>query len=173
MTYNGEFKGNPTKFTLNGKLLTSHGTGILKEMQFDFNNPNLPKYKGGIQVQNLKLNDIIAGGSPIDALTALVYIDGEGFNVQNLNSYIKGDIAHVHINGTEYRQFKVDGKLTEKIFNGDIKSLDPSLSFHANGKVSINEATPKLELQVDLENVDLQKLGLTKRNSISMPMSME
>ena len=163
MTYNGEFKGNPTKFTLNGKLLTSHGTGILKEMQFDFNNPNLPKYKGGIQVQNLKLNDIIAGGSPIDALTALVYIDGEGFNVQNLNSYIKGDIAHVHINGTEYRQFKVDGKLTEKIFNGDIKSLDPSLSFHANGKVSINEATPKLELQVDLENVDLQKLGLTKK----------
>lgn len=163
MTYDGEFKGNPTKFTLNGKLLSRHGSGILKETNFDFTNPNRPKYKGDVQVQNLRLNDIIAGGSPINSLTAKVYIDGEGFSVQNLNSYIKGDVAHVHINGTEYNQFKVDGKLTEKIFQGDIKSLDPSLSFHASGTVSMNEAIPKLELQVDFENVDLQKLGLTKK----------
>ena len=163
MTYDGEFKGNPTKFTLNGKLQSRHGSGVLKETNFDFTNPNLPKYKGDVQVQNLRLNDIIAGGSPINALTAKAYIDGEGFSVQNLNSYIKADVAHVHINGTEYNQFKVDGKLTEKIFQGDIKSLDPSLSFHASGTVSMNEAIPKLELQVDLENVDLQKLGLTKK----------
>lgn len=163
MVYDGQFKGNPTKFILNGKLLSNKGEAYLKETSFDFTQPNTPKYRGHINVLGVKLSEFISGGSPVNNLTASVFIDGQGFDMKSLNTLIKGDVANVVINDKNYSNFQVDGKLSNKIFDGEIKSLDPSLSFYANGKVSMNEELPKLELQVNLENVDLQKLGYTKQ----------
>jgi hypothetical protein len=163
MTYDGEFKGNPTNFTLNGELLSSKGKSILKETSFNFTKPQSPKYKGDIQLLDIHLSEILAGSSPIDHLSAKVFVDGEGFDVNSLNSYIKGDVSSATINDRVYSNFQVDGKLQDKVFHGEIRSLDPSLSFNANGKISMKEVIPDLELQVNLENIDLQKLGYTKK----------
>lgn len=163
MTYDGQFKGNPTKFTLNGKLNSIKGNAILKETSFDFTQSKLPKYIGHIDVVNLKLAEFITGGSPVNDLSAKIFVDGQGFDIKDLNTLIKGDVSSVSINDKNYSNFQVDGKLNNKIFDGEIKSLDPSLSFFANGKVSMQEALPKIELQVNLENIDLQKLGYTKQ----------
>ena len=163
MTYDGLFKGNPTKFTLNGKLNSMKGNAVLKETSFDFTQSNLPKYKGHIDVVDLRLAEFITGGSPINNLTAKVFVDGQGFNVNSLNTLVRGAVSNVTINNNSYSNFQVDGKLNDRIFDGEIKSLDPSLSFYANGKVSMQEVLPKLELQVNLENIDLQKLGYTKQ----------
>lgn len=163
MTYDGKFKGNPIHFTLNGELNSNKGKTILKETSFDFSQPKSPRYKGDVQLIGLKLNEILSGGSPIDHVTASFFADGEGFDVKSLNSYIKGHVSTATINDRVYSNFKLDGKIRDKIFSGEIISLDPSLSFSANGQVSMQEEIPELELQVDLKNVDLQKLGYTKK----------
>jgi len=163
MTYDGEFKGNPTKFTLNGELFTAKGNSILRETSFDFTNSQAPQYKGDVQLIDVRLDEIITGGSPIDHLSAKVFVDGQGFDVKNLNTYVKGSISNVFINARSYSDFQVDGRLQDKIFFGDIKSLDPSLSFTAFGKVSMQETIPELELQVNLDNIDLQKLGYSNQ----------
>lgn len=163
MTYDGQFKGNPTKFTLNGKLNSIKGNASLKEASFDFTQSKLPKYKGHIDVVDIKLAEFITGGSPVNNLSAKVFVDGQGFDIYSLNTLIKGDVSTVMINDRKYSNFQVDGKLNNKIFDGEINSLDPSLRFFANGKVSMQEEIPKLELQVNLENIDLQKLGYTKQ----------
>lgn len=163
MTYDGEFRGNPTKFLLNGKLSTSKGLAILKNTQFDFTQSKNPQYKGYVDVEDVRLNEFLQGGSPINHLSAEIYADGQGFEVKNLNTLVKGVVSSVTINNQRYTNFQIDGRLMDKEFNGEIKSLDPSLRFIANGKVSMQEEIPRLELHVNAENIDLQKLGYTKQ----------
>lgn len=162
ITYDGQFRGNPVKFTLNGRVNSAKGNALLSETSFDFTNSKSPQYKGHVQLENIELQNIITGGSPIDRLSASVYVDGRGFDIEHLNSYVKGSVSKVYINSKLYTNFLVDGNIEDKVFNGEIVSQDPSLKLSANGKVSMKEEIPKLELNVKLDNVDLQKLGYTK-----------
>lgn len=162
VNYIGQFTGNPIKFTLDGRVNTLQGIADLKSAQFDFTSKERPLYKGNIQLYKLKLNTIITGGSAVDNLSANLYVDGQGFDMPNLKTYLKGDVSSVHINQKDYQNFKVDGVLEDKIFKGNIISNDPSLSFVAQGKVSLKEASPSVELNVNLNQVDLQKIGISK-----------
>jgi hypothetical protein len=93
MTYNGEFKGNPMKFTLNGKLLTSHGTGILKEMQFDFTNSSLA-------------NELAL--LPHGVSVTIVFLDRDNPVRRLLSSSLANRTGQYHGTFTDRSQFHVD-----------------------------------------------------------------
>lgn len=163
ITYDGKFNGNPAKFTLNGTVHTQYGNVKLKETQLDFTNAAIPRYKGYINLYNVELDKIVSNGSAIDKINADLYVDGKGFNIQTLNTNLKGDVEQIDINRITYKNFKIDGNITDKLFTGNINSKDPSLLFDASGKISMKEEIPNLELNVKLNDIDLKKLGYTQK----------
>lgn len=163
INYQGSFTGNPIKFILNGKLNTIKGGAELTETNFDFTQKNLPVYKGKVKLNDLKLAQIMTSESPIDRVSADILVDGKGFNIQSMNTYLKGNIERINIKNSTYQNVDIDGTWSEKLFTGKIISKDPSLLVDMNGKISMKEENPNLELSINLKDIDLKKLGYTKK----------
>ena len=163
MNYKGQFKGNPIKFTLNGRLNTAHGMADLKETTFDLTNNKSPKYNGNVILYAVNLAQIVPSENPIQKITANLKVDGQGFDVSTLNTYVKGSIQQIGIQNSQYQDIEVDGNFKDKIFVGKINSNDPTLKISANGKISLQEEIPRLELNLGLNNIDLKKLGYSKK----------
>lgn len=156
--FEGSFTGFPQDFVAYGSLTTEAGKLDLDLNLVSDSVHNGLNYDGGVKTKNLdmgRLLDIDKMGS----VTANAQVTA--FSRQKLISgTIDGTIESFNYSGYDYQNLKVNGTVSNKMFQGKINSKDPNLNFDFQGIVDFSARLPILNFKANVYNADLTALHL-------------
>ena len=160
ISFVGNFVGFINDFVAFGTFNTALGNVKADvNMKTPYGNP--AKYAGSIASTGFKLGQFI-NENTIGAVALDVKIDGVGFELNELKEKIKGKVSSVELNGYNYKNIDVDGRIEKKLFDGHFSIDDPNLKISKlDGSINFLEKNPGFKLQAKVEKADLKSLGLT------------
>ena len=127
---------------------------------------NASSYTGNIKVVNFRLDSIITN-SGLGLAELDLEVDGKGFDINSLNSYIKGNINKLDYRGYRYKKININGNISEKLFKGDVSIDDENLKLSFNGLFDNKSKIPKYAFDIFIDKADLVKTNLFTRDSLA------
>ncbi len=165
------FQGNTTitqtKLITNSGLTTSLGTADLDLEMNNYTDPNRASYTGNAVLNKFNLGKL-AGTTSLGNMTADLTFDGSGFSQETVNTKVKGTVSSFTFEEYTYKNIKVEGRLKNPIFDGDLIIDDPNLKMEFKGLVDVSKEYNQFDFEADIEYAELNKLNLFTRDSISV-----
>lgn len=148
-------------------LISDIGKGFSDLTLTNINQSDDASYEGTLSLQDFNLgvfleNDLL-GETDLD-----LSVDGRGFEQENLNTEIIGELYSIVYNGYEYNGIKVSGIVKDQLFDGSIISVDENFDVTFKGLADLSGATNEFKFVASVRNVDLNKLNFVSRDSISV-----
>lgn len=169
--FEGSFTGFPQDFVAYGGLTTEAGKLDLDLNLKSDSIQNRLNYEGGVKTKNLdmgRLLDIEKMGS----VTANAQITAYS-REKLISGKIDGTIESFNYSGYDYQNLKVNGTVSNKMFQGKINSRDPNLNFDFQGIVDFSSRLPLLNFRANVYNADLTALHLINdTNELSFSTNM-
>lgn len=161
---NGRFTGFPKDFVAYGNINTSLGK-LKTDVQMNLTN-KIPRYSGDITVDNLALGKLI-NNNKLGSVSLTANIKGQGFNINDLHTFVKGKINQFTFNNYNYTNIGVDGEVNKKVFSGKYTVADPNINLNFEGVVNLNDPNlPRYNFTANVLKIDLQKLNLLKEGTL-------
>ena len=95
-------------------------------------------------------------------------VDGKGFTLDNLNTFVKGDIYGLIYNDYYYSNVDVSGNVQNKIFIGKLNTKDTNVDLDFNGLMDFTKDIYNYDFVADVRHADLRALNFITRDSISV-----
>lgn len=157
--FKGNYKGKVDEFNAKGNLNTTLGNAIV-DLNMNFKSKN-PGYKGTLVTDNLQLGKLIKQ-TTIGILSMNGEINGQGFDLNSLNTKVNATVKRIDIDGTTYHDLTINGLVANKKFDGIFVSQDEKLALNFNGKLDLSGKQPSYNFNSRFLSIDLQKMGITK-----------
>ena len=168
------------KFTLHGVSKVTSKT-IIADLEIDtkfgtvnsnlklnnIDNINRASYKGNIVLDDFNLNEL-ANNLKVGKITANLDINGTGFNADNANTVVKGDIFNIDYNNYTYSKVKISGNVKNKIFDGNLIANDVNLNLNFNGLIDFSDNEKKYDFTANIHHANLNAINFVKNDSISI-----
>ncbi len=154
----GNFKGSIHTFETNLDLKSSLGNAIV-EATFDQTRKNDEKYIADVSVANFDLGKFIKNNQ-FGKITANATINGRSLDPATATAKLTSKIVKARFNEYNYKNINIDGNIDNGLFVANASSSDPNLNFDLAAKGSSNPEKPTLDLKLNMELVDLNKLNL-------------
>jgi len=94
-------------------------------------------------------------------------LDGKGFKLNNVESFVKGEVKRFQFNGYEYNDITINGNVSDKLFKGSLDINDENMSLSFDGLVDAQSIVPKYNFDVYIDRADLVKTNLFTRDSLA------
>ncbi|MCK5824841.1 MAG: translocation/assembly module TamB domain-containing protein, partial [Ichthyobacteriaceae bacterium] len=147
-------------------LLTDVGN-VDAEIQLNFQDSiKHANYMGNLKLDNLNLGKLI-NPKLFKTANANVYIDGQGFTLETLDSYIKGNISDFYFKNYKYSNISIEGDLREKLFKGLLNIDDENLRVSFDGLADARSNIPEYNFNLYIDKANLSATNLFVRDSIS------
>lgn len=78
------------------------------------------------------------------------------------------DVAQFYYGAYNFENININGELESRQFDGLISCADTNFCIDISGFLDFSKSTPEYELDVDLHHANLAKIGVNKRDSISL-----
>ena len=124
-------------------------------------------YKGNLILEHFKIGQFL-GKKDLDFVTLNFDIDGQGFNLKNLNTSISGAIYKINYNGYNYTNIVVNGNFKNPIFKGLLNVNDPNLFMDFDGLINLEKKDSNYNFNAKIDYANLNKLNFVKSDSISI-----
>ncbi|MFT5925345.1 MAG: hypothetical protein ACI9WL_000074 [Rubritalea sp.] len=124
-------------------------------------------YNGNIKLQRVDLGSLF-GVKEIGKVTLDLDVNGRGFDPENANASLKGNIAQLDFNDYSYRNISVNGKFKKPIFNGKVSIADPNLQMDFDGLADFTSAINTYDFKAIINYADLNAINIFKRDSIAI-----
>ena len=173
LQYTGNFTGFLSDFVTYGTLKSSLGI-INTDLSVVPQKDKKFRYSGQVSTSDFALGKFLAT-EKIGKISFNAEVSGNyAINTETIEGLFKGDISKIVAQGYEYRNIKLDGLYTEKMFDGMISMNDSNLQFTFLGDLNLSGELPQFDfnLRVDkilpaklnlIENFPNSELGLTMR----------
>ncbi len=159
------FEGLLSSFDLRADAETAVGTLTCDLAMAPLGN-GVNSIRGGVQTRELLLGELLGRRDLLGKASMTARINGMiGRGVADAD--IIGNITDLGFNGYVYDSLRLDGRLHNREFDGQILARDPNLDFNFFGKVDLNDSVPRYDFTLDLNHADLAKLHFNRRDSIS------
>jgi len=166
-SYQGDIELTPKYLNTIFYLQTDIGkvNGDLK-MQ-NINQLNSVSYQGKIETNQFNLGYLI-GEKDLGKISTKVDIIGKGFNQNNLNVLLKGDIYAIEYNNYNYKNIILDGQLKKPIFKGLLNINDPNLMMDFDGLIDVSKIENKYKFNAAIDYANLKALNFIPNDSIAI-----
>lgn len=154
----GNFKGSVNVFETNLDLKSSLGNAIMEAI-FDRSRKNNEKYIADASVENFDLGKFIKNNQ-FGKVTAKVTINGRSLDPSTVSAKLSSKIVTAKFNDYNYKNIIVDGSIDKGFYVANASSTDPNVDFILYAKGFSNSEKPTLDLKLNIELVDLNKLNL-------------
>ena len=157
--YSGDISGYISNLVLYGNLLSNIGnvkTDVNLKIRDNF---NLFLINGRIGSNHLQLNKLL----PESGLNNISFNSNSQIKLSTkepLSAKTKIDIQTFGFNNYNYKNIEIDGEITPTMFVGKFLLDDPNGYFDFNGKVAQNNNVKHFDFDVELKNLNLNKLHL-------------
>ena len=158
--FTGNFTGFLKDFVTYGTLTTDLGTLVTDlHMQFPENNASL--YSGKVTTNNFKLGRFI-GDDQLGNISFNGNIAGKGFNAQNVDVTLDGNIRQVEFNNYNYQNIIAKGNFKNKVFKGDVSIDDPNVKIDGlNGTIDFRSHDPQFNFDANVAKLNLKNIQFT------------
>ncbi|WP_246615903.1 translocation/assembly module TamB domain-containing protein [Aquimarina litoralis] len=133
----------------------------------DLDNVKNATYNGSVISNSFNVGQLLnkpnLGNASFD-----INVDGRGFTLENLDTKLEGDIKRLEFNGYTYTNLNVFGNLKDPVFDGKLVADDPNMKFSFNGVADISEEINNYDFVANVDHIDLNKLNIFTRDSISI-----
>lgn len=166
VSYTGNITGLISDFVTYGKIESNLGI-VKSDLSLKFNESfTNAKYTGNIVANKLDIGQLV-GEKMVKTVSFDTKLAGEGFNLQDLSVKIDGIIKQIFVNGYNYTNININGLFENKLFEGEIASLDPNMIFKFNGIVDLKSKMPQYDFNIKITNARPYKLNLYKNDSLA------
>lgn len=157
-TLQGHFKGGIHAFETLLDLKSSLGNAVV-EATFDQSRKNNETYKANATVDNFDLGTFIKN-KQFGKVTANATINGRSLDPSTATAKLTSEIVSLDFNKYNYRNINLDGQIDNGRYVAQANSSDPNLNFNLDANGNSNPDNPTLDLKMNMELVDLNKLNL-------------
>lgn len=158
LTFKGSFIGFPSDFVAVGDFSTELGH-IRSDLKMDLMGKK-PVYSGDLAVSDFAVGRLAKQGD-LGNLTASANIKGRGFDINDLNAEIIGQIDALSYKNYTYRNINVNGTIDRRLFTGNLAVKDNNVSIsYFKGTIDLNNEIPAYNFKAAIERLDLAKLNL-------------
>ncbi len=148
--------------------LSSEVGSTVSDLQFtNIDNIDNATYNGEIEFIDLDLAEI-TDDKDLGKVSLKADVKGRGFNVDNINSVIIGNVSKLNFKGYTYENLTVNGQFQNKKFDGYLKSEDENFKLEFKGLADFSTDVNKFDFTADIDKLDLKKTNLFDRDSISV-----
>ncbi len=154
----GNFKGSIAVFKTNLVLKSSMGNAVVKAT-FDQSRKNNEKYIADATVENFDVGKLIKN-KKIGKVTVNARVNGRSLDPQTATAKLTSKILKAQYNAYNYKNINLSGNIHNGIFEANAYATDPNLTFVLAAKGSSNSKKPTLDLKLNLDIIDLNKLNL-------------
>jgi hypothetical protein len=161
ISYSGMIKGGITDYQLRGILNTNLGS-IEPNLYANFNDKFTDAtYKGAINIDNFDIGKLL-NNKDLGEVTLIAVLDGEGLNLDSLNTFADVCIYSVFYKGYEYKDIELDGLVDDRYFDGSLSIKDENIALNFDGAVGFTEQVPNFDFTATVDTINLHALGLLK-----------
>ncbi|HET8884895.1 MAG TPA: translocation/assembly module TamB domain-containing protein [Salinimicrobium sp.] len=160
LVLNASVKGNLKNITADADLKTSEGQILIDG---NFQNENMLAFNANLQTIDLELGNILQN-QKLGKLNVTVSASGEGENVNHLDATLDANINSLQLNQYEIKDWHIDGEIENGsgFVNSDYK--DDNINVEMESYVVLDSVAPKINMDLDMIGVNLQRLGFTNRD---------
>jgi hypothetical protein len=165
------FQGNTTitqtQLVTKSEITTAIGAADLDLEMKNYTDLNQATYVGNAILNKFNIGKL-AGTTSLGKMTANLTFDGRGFSQETVNTKVKGTVSSFTFEDYTYKNIKIEGRLKNPIFDGDLIIDDPNLKMEFKGLVDVSKEYNQFDFEADIEYAELNKLNLFKRDSVSV-----
>ncbi|KDN54560.1 translocation/assembly module TamB domain-containing protein [Flavobacterium seoulense] len=154
----GNFKGKIAAFKTDLALKSTFGNAVVKAT-FDQTRKNNEKYIAYATVTNFDVGKLIKN-KQIGKITANATVNGRSLDPATATAKLTSKIVKAHYNAYDYNNININGTIANGIFDVNANAKDPNLTFDLVAKGSSNPKKPTVDLKLNLDIIDLNKLNL-------------
>ena len=160
ISYQGKFDGFMTDFTTHGKFNTDLGkVNAQLSIKMGKNISDIT-YHGKLSTINFNLGTLI-GQRDLNSLSMNSEVKGKGVTIKDIDAEFEGEILNVTYNKYNYKNVKLNGSFSDKLFSGLLVCQDPNANFDFNGTVNFRNRVPEMDFISTLNNINLNRLNFT------------
>ncbi|MBT8287036.1 MAG: translocation/assembly module TamB [Flavobacteriaceae bacterium] len=128
---------------------------------------DVAKYKGNLVMDEFNLGRMV-DDPEIGSVSLNLDVDGRGFTLDALNSFVEGTIYGLNYNDYYYSNIDIKGDIKNKVFNGFLKTKDANIDLDFDGLVDFSKSDNNYDFVADVHYADLNRLNFVERDSISV-----
>lgn len=163
----GNLTATPSSVDFKGDIKTNLGDAVADIFLDNLLSENNSNYKGALQIKDFDLKSYT--GNPNFGKTDFnVEVDGRGFLLNDLDTYIIGDFFKIQYKGYDYKNIGVSGILKYPFFDGKIVAKDPNCDLNFEGLANLKKKENDFNFKAEVNKINLNKLNLFTRDSISI-----
>lgn len=154
----GHFKGSIHAFETLVDLKSSLGNAIV-EATFNQSRNNNETYVANASVDDFDLGTFLKNPQ-LGKVTANATINGRSLDPSTATARLTSEIVALDFNKYHYHDIYLDGETENGSYVAQAKATDPNLSFNLDANGSADSNNPTLNLRLNMDLVDLNKLNL-------------
>ncbi len=161
LSFKGNFSGFLTDFVTFGTLESEMGT-LTTDLSVIPEKEGSISYRGNIETVDFNIGQLLKN-SVLGNITFDGKVDGNYNKTdQSFSGFFKGDIFEMEANKYIYKNIKLEGLLSEKMFDGLVSVNDSNLKFAFLGQFDLNPEIPVFDFSLKLDNFLPGNLNLSK-----------
>ncbi len=165
-TMSGLVKVTPEQMEATLSVDSEIGSTISDLQLTNIDNIDEAAYVGEVEFIDFDLG-IFANDPLLGKISLKADVNGSGFNVDNINTTIIGNISTLDFNKYQYKNLSVNGQFQNKKFDGFLSSEDDNFKMKFEGLADFSSAINKFDFEADIDKIDLKKTNLFTRDNIS------
>lgn len=156
----GMFKGGMSDFNTNLLLRSDFGSARAIGGMRSGNRKGSEKFNGTIQLMNFHVGRLLKQDTIMGRVNATAKVSGTGLDPKYMSARFSAVAKSAELKGYNYKNLAFNGNITRQNVNMSAKMDDQNLRFNLNAKANIKNTYPAVNLVLDVDSLNLQKLKL-------------
>jgi hypothetical protein len=156
---NGKFKGSMTNFQTGFNISTDMGTArLVANMK---GAKGREQYSANVNLNNFNVGRLIKMQPKLGRITAKATVTGTGLDAKKANAKVSAQVISAYYNKYTFRDLMLSGTYAGEKLNLKSSMADTNANFNLTAAVNMGGKYPAVKADLDLKQVDLQKLNFS------------
>ncbi|WP_316791938.1 translocation/assembly module TamB domain-containing protein [Pedobacter frigoris] len=156
---NGKFKGSMTNFNTGININTDMGSArLLASMK---GAKGKEQYTADINLNNFNVGRLLKQQAQMGRITAKAKVKGTGLDAKTAAAQVEAQVISAYYNKYTYKNLLLSGNYSKQKLNLKSSMTDTNINFGLTAAVNIAGKYPSVKADLDLKQVDLQKLNFS------------
>jgi hypothetical protein len=156
---NGKFKGSMTNFNTGFNINTDMGSAkLIADMQGP---KGKERYTASINLNNFNVGRLLKMEPQLGRITVKANVKGSGLDAKKASATVNGQVVSAYYNKYTYRNLNLTGTYANQKLDLKSNMADTNANFALAAHVDISGKYPAVKGNVDLKQIDLQKLNFS------------
>jgi len=161
----GKFDGFINDFVTQGHLTTELGSAKT-DINFKLDDTKNASYSGKVDLKEFDLGAYFDLKEHLGKISLKGEANGKGLKLSTLDVTLTAVVEKFEFKQYSYENIKVDGRIKDKFFSGNLNVKDENIALDFQGDVDVSSPTLVFKFAADIEHLNLKGLNIWNREMI-------